>query len=207
VDGTRARRVLVLGADGYLGWPTSMAFAARGWDVIATDSYVKRRWEKAVGGGALADVPLLPARAAAWEELGGHPVTVVEGDLTDAPFVHDLIRAHQPDVVVHYGEQASAPYSMSDQDTATETQVGNLVGTLNLLFALREHAPEAHLVKLGTMGEYGTPNIDIEEGWLEVEHKGPAPVPEAAGLDLPPVEGARLAQHRVRLPGVGAARD
>ena len=85
-----------------------------------------------------------------------------------------------------------------------------MIGTLNLLFSMRDHVPDCHLVKLGTMGEYGTPNIDIEEGFIEIEHKGrkdTLPVPEAARLALPPLQGPRLPQHPLRLPDLGPALD
>ena len=165
-------RVLVLGADGYLGWPTAVHLAEQGHDVVGVDNYVKRRWESEVGVRPLVDVPLLAERAQTWAARGGAKIDVVEGDLTDADLVHDLVTTSQPDAVVHYGQQCSAPYSMVDQAKGVSTQVGNVVSNLNVLYALRDHAPDAHLVKLGTMGEYGTPDIDIEEGWLDVTHKG-----------------------------------
>ena len=115
----------------------------------------------------------------------------------------------QPDAVVHYGEMPSAPYSMKDREHAVLTQSNNVIGTLHVLYAIRDLVPDAHLVKLGTMGEYGTPNIDIEEGFIEIRHNGRVglpPVPEAAGLDLPPLEGARLAQHPLRVSRLGSAR-
>ena len=87
-------------------------------------------------------------------------------------FLHNLFESFRPDVVVHYGEQPPAPYSMESRERAVYTQVNNVSGTLNVLFGMRRFAPDAHLVKLGTMGEYGTPNIDIEEGWLTVNHNG-----------------------------------
>ena len=95
--------------------------------------------------------------------------------------------------MVHFAEQRSAPYSMIDRKHAVFTQVNNVVGTLNLLFAIKELRPECHLVKLGTMGEYGTPNIDIEEGYIRIEHNGRvgrASFPEAAGFVLSPFQGA-----------------
>jgi UDP-sulfoquinovose synthase len=165
-------RVLVLGADGYLGWPTSMYFAARGHEVVATDSYAKRKWEAETGAMPLLAVPTLEERVGIWNAEGRGTIDVVIGDLTDADFVHDLISTTQPDAIVHYGEQCSAPYSMMSQEAGVSSQVNNLVGNLNVLYAMRDHAPGSHLVKLGTMGEYGTPNIDIEEGYIEIAHKG-----------------------------------
>jgi UDP-sulfoquinovose synthase len=111
-------------------------------------------------------------RIAAWEEHTGREIAVHVGDLKDGDFVESVVARFRPDAVVHHGEQSSAPYSMASRRHAVDTQVNNVVGTLNVLFALREHAPDCHLVKLGTMGEYGTPNIDIEEGYIEIEHKG-----------------------------------
>ncbi len=115
------------------------------------------------------------------------------GDLCEYDFVRDVLRDFQPEAIVHFGEQPSAPFSMIDQRRCVMTQVNNITGTLNILWAMREHAPAAHLVKLGTMGEYGTPNIDIEEGFIEIEYKGRKdvlPYPEAARLVLPSQQGA-----------------
>jgi UDP-sulfoquinovose synthase len=94
------------------------------------------------------------------------------GDLTDPTFVSETLATFEPDAVVHFAEQRSAPYSMIDRQHAVYTQVNNVVGTLNLLYAIAEQNRDIHLVKLGTMGEYGTPNIDIEEGFIEITHKG-----------------------------------
>ena len=165
-------RVLVLGADGYLGWPTAVHLAEQGHAVVGVDSYVKREWEESVGVRPLVAVPTAAERARTWAARGGATVDVVEGDLTDPDLVHDLVATHRPDAVVHYGQQCSAPFSMVDQAKGVATQVGNVVSNLNVLYALRDHAPQAHLVKLGTMGEYGTPDVAIEEGWLDVTHKG-----------------------------------
>jgi UDP-sulfoquinovose synthase len=166
-------RVLILGGDGYLGWPTAMRFSARGHEVHAVDSYLRRRALGETGSDSLTPIPDdLPARAAAWKDVSGRAIGVTEGDLCDPELVDRLFREFQPDAVVHYGEMPSAPYSMASREHAVFTQYNNVIGTLNVLFAMRDLAPDAHLVKLGTMGEYGTPNIDIEEGFLPVEHKG-----------------------------------
>ena len=127
--------------------------------------------------------------------------------MTDYEFLASTINEFEPEAVVHFAEQRSAPYSMIDRRHAAFTQVNNVVGTLNLLFALREFQPDCHLVKLGTMGEYGTPNIDIEEGYIEIEHNGRKdilPYPKAARLVLSPLEGARQPQHHVLLQDRGS---
>ena len=165
-------RVLILGGDGYLGWPTAMYLSARGHEVAVADNFAKRAWEREIGVAPLMPIGTFDERVAAWRDVSGHELRVFVGDLIDYDFVESMIGSFQPEAVVHYGEQPSAPYSMIDVAHATYTQSNNVVGTLNVLFALRDVAPEAHLIKLGTMGEYGTPNIDIEEGYLRVEHNG-----------------------------------
>ena len=168
-------RILILGGDGYLGWPTAMRFSARGHEVHVVDNYLRRRAHEEGGTDTLVPIlPDLPGRIAAWREASGKEIGVTEGDLLDWDLTSGLFRDLRPDAVVHYGEMPSAPYSMRDRDHAVFTQENNVVNTLNVLWAMREFAPDCHLVKLGTMGEYGTPNIDIEEGYLEVEHKGRA---------------------------------
>jgi UDP-sulfoquinovose synthase len=166
-------RILILGGDGYLGWPTAMRFSARGHEVHAVDNYLRRRAHRENGTDSLTPIPDdLPARAAAWKEVSGRDILVTEGDLCDPELLDRLFGEFQPDAVVHYGEMPSAPYSMASREHAVFTEYNNVIGTLNVLFAMRDLAPDAHLVKLGTMGEYGTPNIDIEEGFLRIDHKG-----------------------------------
>jgi UDP-sulfoquinovose synthase len=167
-----AQRILVLGGDGYLGWPTAMAFSRQGHRVAVLDNFAKRRWELEIGVRPLLPISTLHERVRAWKEVTGLDIELFVGDLTDYAFVESVFTSFRPDAVVHYGEQPSAPYSMIDVRTATYTQANNVVGNLNVLFAIRDLAPETHLVKLGTMGEYGTPNIDIEEGYLTVNHNG-----------------------------------
>ncbi|MGO8906508.1 MAG: NAD-dependent epimerase/dehydratase family protein [Solirubrobacteraceae bacterium] len=165
-------RVLVLGGDGYLGWPTALHFSARGHEVVVVDNLARRRWHRERATASLTPIASLPDRIDAWREVSGRDIVAHFGDVTDAGFLDRVIADFLPEAIVHYAEQASAPYSMISREHAVETQVNNVVGTLNLLFAVREHVPACHLVKLGTMGEYGTPNIDIEEGYIEIEHKG-----------------------------------
>ncbi len=178
-------RILILGGDGYLGWATSMYFSRRGHEVHAVDNYLRRRMHEENGTDSLTPIlPDLPSRARAWKEVTGLEIGVTEGDLQDWSLVERVVREFEPEAIVHYGEMPSAPYSMIDRDHAVFTQTNNVVGTLNVLFAMAELVPDAHLVKLGTMGEYGTPNIDIEEGFIEIHHKGRSdvlPFPKLAG--------------------------
>jgi UDP-sulfoquinovose synthase len=166
-------RILILGGDGYLGWPTAMRFARHGHDVHAVDNYLRRTAHAEAGTDSLTPIgESLPARAEAFRDVTGIEIGVTEGDLTKWEVVDGLFRGFRPEAIVHYGEMPSAPYSMIDREHAVFTQTNNVVNTLNVLYAMAELAPEAHLVKLGTMGEYGTPNIDIEEGFIEIHHQG-----------------------------------
>ncbi|WIX75335.1 NAD-dependent epimerase/dehydratase family protein [Amycolatopsis carbonis] len=165
-------RVLVLGGDGYLGWPTALHLSDKGHEVAVLDNYARRKYDVELEAESLVPIEDLPTRIAAWEEVSGKKIALFEGDLCDAEFTYSAVRDFAPDSIVHFAEQRSAPYSMIDREHAVYTQQNNVVGNLNLLYAIAEINPDIHLVKLGTMGEYGTPNIDIEEGWLEVEHNG-----------------------------------
>ncbi|WP_033294334.1 NAD-dependent epimerase/dehydratase family protein [Amycolatopsis jejuensis] len=165
-------RVLVLGGDGYLGWPTALHLSDKGHEVAVLDNFARRRYDVELGAESLVPIEDLPTRIEAWHEVSGRRITSYEGDLLDAEFLTAAVRGFRPSAIVHFAEQRSAPYSMIDRGHAVYTQHNNVVGNLNLLYAIAETDPDIHLVKLGTMGEYGTPNIDIEEGWLEIEHNG-----------------------------------
>jgi len=165
-------RILILGGDGYLGWPTAMRFSARGHEVSVFDNFSRRRWHTENATDSLTPIRDLGERIAAWREVSGREINSFVGSMEDNEFLVSVVERTRPDAIVHYAEQPSAPYSMRSRDAAVETQYTNVIGTLNLLFAMRDHVPDCHLVKLGTMGEYGTPNIDIEEGFIEIEHKG-----------------------------------
>jgi UDP-sulfoquinovose synthase len=165
-------RILVLGGDGYLGWPTALHLSARNHDVGVVDNFARRLYDSEMGVDSLVPIRQLQRRVTTWKEVSGHTVQPFIGDLTDDVFVEQTIHEFAPDAIVHFAEQRSAPYSMIDRKHAVYTQVNNVVGTLNLLYAIAEIDPSIHLVKLGTMGEYGTPNIDIEEGFIQITHKG-----------------------------------
>ena len=165
-------RVLVLGGDGYLGWPTAMHLAARGHEIMAVDNYLRRTIARQTRSEALMPSPNLADRAELYAAVSGDRVRVEIGDCADHRFMERIFSAFGPEAVVHYAEQPSAPYSMMGYDEARLTLNNNLNVTFNVIFAVMEHAPGCHIIKLGTMGEYGTPNIDIEEGWIEIEHKG-----------------------------------
>ncbi len=165
-------RILILGGDGYLGWPTALYLSQRGHHAGVLDNFAKRRWEMELNVEPLIPILTLHDRVKAWREISGKTMEVFIADLRNYETVQRVVRSFQPEAIVHYGEQPSAPYSMMDHNRAVFTQTNNIVGTLNLLWTLREYVPDCHFVKLGTMGEYGTPNIDIEEGFLEIEYKG-----------------------------------
>ena len=164
--------ILVLGGDGYLGWPTALHLSSLGHQVTIVDNLVRREYDTEMGVDSLVPIASLHERVRKWEQVSGHVVEVRIGNLTDAAFTSRVVAECAPDTIVHFGEQRSAPYSMIDREHAVYTQVNNVVGTLNLMYAIAETNPEIHLVKLGTMGEYGYPNIDIEEGFIEITHKG-----------------------------------
>lgn len=165
-------RILILGGDGYLGWPTAMHFSQAGHDVTVVDNFGKRKIELEEGVEPLFSIPTLQRRVRLWKEVTGLDMTLRVGDLTNHRFAYRILRDSKPDAIIHYAEQPSAPYSMQGRPNAVFTQHNNVIGTLNLLFGIQRECPEAHLVKLGTMGEYGTPNIDIEEGYITIEHNG-----------------------------------
>jgi len=187
-------KILILGGDGYLGWPTAMYLSKRGYDVIVVDNYFRRLACHELNVEPLIQVPNLQERARIWKKKTGIEIPVAIGDITDYDFLSGCFTgkafsraqsawrmAHgaeskecqwMPDAVIHYAEQPSAPYSMMSREKAVFTLTNNLIGTANLIHAVKEFSPDCHIIKLGTMGVYGTPNIDIEEGYLEVEHNG-----------------------------------
>lgn len=165
-------KVLVIGGDGYCGWATALHLSNKGYEVGILDSLVRRHWDAQLCVETLTPIVPIQQRIQRWKDLTGKSIDLYVGDITDYNFLSQTFREFEPESIVHFGEQRSAPYSMIDREHAVLTQVNNVVGTLNILYAMKEDFPDAHLVKLGTMGEYGTPNIDIEEGYITIEHNG-----------------------------------
>ena len=165
-------KVLILGADGYLGWPTCMYFSSRGHEVIGVDNYFRRLAAIELNCEPLIPTPNLIQRAKIWEEVTGKKIHVRIGDVTDYQFLKSIFKEYNPDTVIHYAEQPSAPYSMISRKKAETTIINNLISTLNVSYAVKEQNPSCHIIKIGTMGEYGTPNIDIPEGWIDIEYNG-----------------------------------
>jgi UDP-sulfoquinovose synthase len=202
-------RVIVTGGDGYLGWPQAMYLSKRGYEVCVVDNFSRRLWDLEGGTESLIPIASLQDRVAAWRETSGKSIQIAVGDLTDHPFISGIVRDFKPDAIVHYGEQRSAPFSMIDRRHSVLTQVNNIVGTLNVVYAIREHVPECHLVKLGTMGEYGTPNIDIEEGFIEITHNGrtdtlPFPKQPGSFYHLSKVHDSHNIQFACKIWGIRA---
>jgi UDP-sulfoquinovose synthase len=165
-------KIAVLGGDGYCGWATALYLSGKGHTVAIVDNFARRQWDFELGAQTLTPIRPLRERLAVWRQLTGKTIESFVGDVTDYEFLSKFIRKFEPEAIVHFAEQRSAPYSMIDRQHAVFTQVNNVTGTLNLLYAIQEFVPDCHLVKLGTMGEYGTPNIDIEEGYITIEHNG-----------------------------------
>src|SRR5579885_1251479 len=165
-------RILILGGDGYLGWAQAMYLSKKGHEVTVFDNFMRRQFDLERGFNSLLPISTLYERVKRWKEITGRTIHIHVGDTMDYDALVAAIQASEPEAIVHFAEQRSAPYSMIDRKHAVFTQTNNVIGTLNVLYAMREYAPESHLVKLGTMGEYGTPNIDIEEGFIEIHHKG-----------------------------------
>ncbi len=203
-------KVLITGIDGYTGWPLALHLLARGHDVAGIDNFVTRCRVQEVGSWSATPIPSFPRRLEAVHEVMGKTISFHRGDVTNYEFIHQVLTAEQPEAIVHLGEQRSAPYSMIDVHHAVETQTDNIAGTLNLIYAIRDVVPEAHLVKMGTMGEYGTPNIDIAEGFFDVEWRGRRdahlPFPRQAGQLVSLEQGPRLGERDVRRSSVSDPR-
>ncbi|KAJ8635269.1 hypothetical protein MRB53_009536 [Persea americana] len=171
-ESSKPKRVMVIGGDGYCGWATALHLSNKNYEVAIVDSFVRRLFDHQLGLDSLTPISSIHTRIRRWKSLTGKNIELYIGDICDFDFLSEAFKSFEPDSVVHFGEQRSAPYSMIDRSRAVFTQKNNVLGTLNVLFAIKEFREECHLVKLGTMGEYGTPNIDIEEGYITINHNG-----------------------------------
>lgn len=165
-------KALITGADGYLGWTLAMYLSSRGHTVSGIDNFSRRRNVAEIGSWSATPIQPMEKRLKDYEEHTGHKIEFYEGDLTHRDFTDLVIRKEKPDCIVHLGEIPSAPFSMVDVDHCNYTQMNNIIGTNNILFSMKKHIPDCHLLKLATMGEYSTPNIDIPEGFFEIEYRG-----------------------------------
>lgn len=163
---------MVIGGDGYCGWATALHLSKKGYEVAIVDNLVRRLFDHQLGLDSLTPISSIHNRIRCWKSITGKTIELFIGDICDFEFLTETFKSFEPDAVVHFGEQRSAPYSMIDRSRAVFTQHNNVIGTLNVLFAIKEFREDCHLVKLGTMGEYGTPNIDIEEGYITITHNG-----------------------------------
>ena len=177
--------ILILGGDGYLGWPCAMYFSNKGHKVTVVDNYFRRDITKKLNVPPLYKLSSLVERAIIWNKKTDNEIKVVVCDLAEPENMRKLFSedceytwainkdySGIPDSVIHFAEQPSAPFSQRSHKDADFTLVNNLRVTNNLIWTVRDFSPDTHIIKLGTMGEYGTPNIDIEEGWINIKHKG-----------------------------------
>ena len=177
-------KVMILGIDGYIGWPLALREIEKGNEVSGIDNFFTRRRVREVNSDSVIPISTMQKRISAVREKTGARINFYRGDVANPSVVIDAVKKEKPDVVVHLAEQRSAPYSMIGLRQATQTMVKNIVSTLNLIYAIKDVVPHAHILKLGTMGEYGTPNIDIPEGFFEVQYNGRKdylPFPKQAG--------------------------
>jgi UDP-sulfoquinovose synthase len=176
-----ALRILVLGGDGFCGWPTSLYLSARGHDVTIADNLSRRRIDEELGVTSLTPIRTLDERTAAWREITGRDIATA---MVDAAREYDellsLLDTLRPDAVVHFAEQRAAPYSMKSSAHKRYTVDNNVNATHNLLAALVEAGLDTHVVHLGTMGVYGynSAGAAIPEGYLSVR------VEAAGGSDV-----------------------
>ncbi|RRT60051.1 hypothetical protein B296_00017054 [Ensete ventricosum] len=168
----KSKKVMIIGGDGYCGWATALHLSNKGYEVAIVDNLVRRLFDHQLGIDSLTPISSIQNRVRRWKSVTGKSIQLFIGDICDFEFLSEAFKSFEPDSAVHFGEQRSAPYSMIDRSRAVYTQHNNVIGTLNVLFAIKEFSQECHLVKLGTMGEYGTPNIDIEEGYITITHNG-----------------------------------
>ena len=177
-------KVMILGVDGYIGFPLAMRLIREGHEVSGLDNFITRKRVRRVGSDSALPIKSFEKRNSSLNEKLGSKIDFYYGDASNPSHLKKAIAAAKPDAVVHLAEQRSAPYSMLGLKEASETMSQNILSTLNLIYVIKEVNKDAHILKLGTMGEYGTPNIDISEGFFEIEYKGrkdTLPFPKSAG--------------------------
>ncbi|CAF1207809.1 unnamed protein product [Adineta ricciae] len=166
-------KILIVGGDGYCGWATALYLSAKNHQITIVDNFIRRQWDEEHQLNSLVPISSLEQRVQQWKHLTGKTIHTINIDITNYSSLCEILKCEEKfDTLIHFAQQRSAPFSMIDHDHSIRTHINNTVGNLNILWALHEYSPETHLVKLGTMGEYGTPNIDIEEGFLHIEYKG-----------------------------------
>jgi nucleoside-diphosphate-sugar epimerase len=190
-------KVMVLGSDGYIGWPLTQALLSEGHDVTCFDDGSRRRRVRELGSNSVTPIMTLEGRI---NFLKDNFPNNFKGFFnyslgTDATgFMKWSLREFEPDTIVHLAQQPSAPYSMKNVHTATATQFENTIGTLQLLWEIKENYPGAHLVKIGSMGEYGTPHCNIPEGTIPHKCLNQETYPDIAcpmaGLSFPRSPGS-----------------
>lgn len=163
-------KILVIGGDGFCGWPTSLHLSNLGHDVIIIDNLARRKIDIELGVDSLTPIQTMEKRISRWKELDKNPIRFVNLDIClNVEALRLLISQERPDVVVHFGEQRAAPYSMKNYKTKAYTVQNNLVGTINVLNAIVDIDPTIHLVHLGTMGVYGYngSGYALPEGYID----------------------------------------
>lgn len=126
-------RILLFGGDGYLGWPQALYLSNKGHEILIFDNFLRRHFDLEQNFASLMPIYTLQERVSAWKELSGRQIQFFVGDTTDYDAVAQVFRKFQPEAIVHFAEQRSAPYSMIDRKHAVFTQTNNIVGTLNIL--------------------------------------------------------------------------
>ncbi len=185
-------RVFITGMDGFLGWSLAIYMARRGHGVGGADSYLRRGWVAEMGSQSATPIFRMAERLRAFRETFGTNLRFFRGDMTDYYFVLNSFRSFRPDAIIHLAEMPSGPYSMIDVHHANFTHTNNLLGTLNILHAMRDGCPEAQLVKLGIMEEYTIPQVEIPGGFFEIEYPG-----RQDRLPLPGLEGNWYHQTKI----------
>ncbi|MEQ8447722.1 MAG: NAD-dependent epimerase/dehydratase family protein [Pelagibacterium sp.] len=171
-----SKTVLVLGGDGFCGWPTSLHLSALGYEVVIVDNFVRRHIAEELGAPSLTPISSIDERLNTWKEVSGNDIDIVELDIArDRCELRRLLASVRPDAIVHFAEQRAAPYSMRDAAHRAYTVDNNINGTHNVLSAIVELGLDTHFVHLGTMGVYGYEGdgLEIPEGYLDVVVEGP----------------------------------